>query len=311
MFGITFFDSRNSRIMTITEQYAKLKSSYTHHHLHTITTKIIDLYKNKQNGLIDKIMAVVNEYTKEPKETQGKAFYKLMMIYHPDRISFYQTELEKHFLAKNKEALQRYAHIIPVLDLERALLSKIQPLIEGREPEEYGWDASPEEFSDIDEESEREQETFDEIEEPAKGRSFFITFKQQVYGTKNIELPFYYLEELDSLDLSGYEINDLDGLVHCKNLLILDLSNNFIEDVAEISALSHLHELYLANNHIGYIDALNFCTHLKIVDLSFNKIDDLSPLFDLEELEYVNVAGNPMPAAHIAKLKERNIMVIW
>ena len=296
--------------MKLPELYNKLKRSYTHDNLHTITSKIIDLYKNKQFHSIDRIMEEVTEHTKESKVEHGKAFYKLMMIYHPDRISHYLGEIEKHFRAKNKEELQRYAHIIPVLELEQTMIVEKQSSFEYREPEEYDWDASPEEFHDIDEENDSEEEMLDEFDEPVKGRSFFTAFKQQVYGTKNIELPFYYLEELDSLDMSGYEINDLDGLGHCKNLMILDLSNNFIDDISDISTLSHLHEIYLAGNQIGYIDALSFCSQLKIVDLSFNMIDDISPLFVLEELEYVNIAGNPIPKQQIAKLKKRNVMVV-
>ena len=299
-------------MMTLTELHSKLKSSYTQKNLHIITTKIIDLYKNKQYDSIEEIMNVVSEHIKEAKEQQNKAFYRLMMIYHPDRISHYQSEIEKHFRTGNREQLLRYAHIFPVLELERKLKVE-QPLSQGyREPEEYVWDEGSEEFSEaeIDGEDGTDQELFDDFDEPGKRRSFFSAFKQSVYGSRNIELPYYYLEELELLDMSGYEINDLDGVGHCIHMINLDLSNNNIDDITDLSSLLHLREIYLAGNNIGYIDALSYCTQLRIVDLSYNEITDISPLFELKELEYVNIIGNTIPSKQETLLKKKNVMVI-
>ena len=298
--------------MTLTELHSKLKSSYTQNNLHIITTKIIDLYKSRQYSSIEEIMNVVSEHTKEAKEQQNKAFYRLMMIYHPDRITHYQSQIEKHFRAGDLEQLLRYAHIFPVLELERTLKVEPQPLQEYREPEEHIWDEESEEFNEteIDSEDGTDQESFDDLDEPIRKRSFFSAFKQSVYGSRNIELPYYYLEELEILDMSGYEINDLDGVGHCTNMINLDLSNNRIDDVADLSTLSHLREIYLAGNHIGYIDALSYCSQLRIVDISYNDIDDISPLLELKELEYVNIIGNAIPSQQVALLKKRNVMVI-
>jgi len=299
--------------MKLPELYAKLKASYTHDNLHSITTKIINLYKNKQNDSIDEILRVVLQHTKETKEQQSKAFTKLMMIYHPDRIKHYLAEIEKHFHANNQEQLLRYAHIFPILELERTLKVEKQSSFEYREPEEYGWDDSSDEMyeAEMDGDDEMETETVDGFDEPVNGRSFFTAFKQTVYGSRKIDLPFYYLEEIEILDMSGYEINDLDGVGHCKVMVSLDLSNNSIDDIGDLSTLSHLHEIYLANNHIGYIDALSYCTQLRIVDISYNDIDDISPLLTLENLEFVNIVGNPIPAKQVALLRKKNVMVIW
>lgn len=299
--------------MKLSDLYTKLTSSYTHDNLHAITTKIIDLYKNKQYESIDEILRVVTEHTKETKEQQSKAFTRLMMIYHPDRIKHYLAEMEKHFAGNDKEQLQRYAHIFPVIELVRKLKVEQSPSLEYREPEEYGWDESADEFYDeeIDGDDDGESETFDELDEPSIGRSFFTAFKQSVYGTRKIDLPFYYLEEIEVLDMSGYEINDLDGVGHCRLMISLDLSNNGIDDIADLASLSHLREIYLAGNNIGYIDALSYCTQLRIIDISYNDIDDISPLLVLEELEFVNLVGNPIPPKQVALLKKKNVTVIW
>jgi hypothetical protein len=296
--------------MTLKELHTKLASGYTHANLHAVTSKIIDLYKNKQHGAIEQIMTIVAGHTKEPKEPQSKSFYRLMMIYHPDRISHYQSEIEKYFKAGDKDQLLRFAHIFPVMDLERTLNVTPWSPPDVREPEEYGWDAEPDEFHDPDAEETEDSEEFDEFDEPVRGRSFFTAFKQSVYGTKNIDLPYYYLEELEILDMSGYDIGDLDGIGHCILLTTLDLSNNLIDDIADLSSLSHLREVSLSGNRIGYIDALGYCLRLKIVDLSYNNIDDISPLLGLEELEYVNLIGNPVDERQAAPLRSKNVMVI-
>ena len=111
--------------------------------------------------------------------------------------------------------------------------------------------------------------------------------------------------------MSGYEINDLDGVGHCLLMISLDMSNNAIDDIADLSSLSHLREIYLSGNQIGYIDSLGYCAELRIVDISNNTIDDISPLFDLEHLEYVNLIGNPVPVQQIDQLRSMNVMVIF
>jgi len=293
--------------------YEKLKTTYTHDNLQKITRKIIALHNNKQYAAIQKILRVVTGQKEEQSKQQGKAFYKLMMVYHPDRLSFYLSEIEKHYQERNAEQLQKLTHIFTTLELEQTLVVLKQ---QQRRDEAYEdmWESYAENFGEYDEtefEEEAPEEYLDEFEEMEPRNSFFKVFKKQMYGNSAIELPFYYLEDIDTLDLAGCGIDDLDGIQHCKQLTMLELSNNKILDVSELVSLNLLQEVYLANNRIGYIDALGFLKNLRVVDLSNNNIDDLSPLFELEQLEYVNVMGNRIPAKQLHSFDKNGVMVIY
>ncbi len=294
--------------MNLLHTYKKLLAAYTHENLHTITAKIIDLYKNKQYNALQKIMSIASGESDAQESQPSKAFYKLMMIYHPDRINYYVGEIEKHYHTKNAEALNRYVHIFSALDLAQTLIVLKKPSPEIESEDEYRWQDPSNRFYD----DENEYDDFIDDVEPAQyGTDFYSVLKQSIYGHKNVDLPFYYLEELDSLDLSGYGIENLDGVQHCIHVSVLDLSHNEIIDIGELSQLPFLQEVFLSDNLIGYIDSLSFAKDLRIVDLSENRIDDISPLLDLQRLEYVNLLGNPAPVQQINFLRRKGIVVVF
>ena len=299
--------------MNNSELYEKLKASYTHDNLQKITRKIIALYKSKQYNAIDTVMQAVAGQMQEKTGNQGKSFYKLMMVYHPDRLNYYLGEIEKYHNAKDTEQLLRFSHIFTALELEQSLvILKSSP--PQSDPYRDIWENEVTNFGEYDEmefKEEEEEEYLDEFEEMTPRNTFFTVFKRQMYGNTKIELPFYYLEDIDVIDLAGCGIDDLDGIRYCKQLAMLDLSNNRIPDVSELITLVYLQEVYLANNRIGYIDGLSFLHNLRVVDLSNNNIDDLSPLFELEHLEYVNVMGNKIPAKQLNTLRKKGVMVIY
>jgi hypothetical protein len=297
--------------MNIAQIHKKLRSSYTHENLHKITTKIIDLHQNKQYDSIHEIMNVVAGFTKEKEEQYTKAFYKLMMIYHPDRITHHLAEIERHYAARDVEQLYRYSHIFPVIELEPSLV--VRPSSDGPSADQYEWDAPADGFAYKDTggaEMDDDAIDADDLASAAYDTDFFSVFKRIIYGHENIELPVHYLEDIDSLELSGYDISDLDGIRYCKQLVTIDLSNNSIVDLSELAYLDRLAELYISDNRICYIDGLGYLQHLRIVDLSNNAIDDVSQLFELERLEYVNIVGNRVPEAQIAALVRKGVMVI-
>lgn len=298
--------------MTLQQLHTKLLASYTHDNLQKITRKIIALHKNKQVNALTMLINAIND-SSEKKNTHGnKTFYQLMMMYHPDRVNFYKGEIDKHFAAKNREELQRYAHIFNTLELEQTLVVLKAPI---KNEASYSdmWENYVDDVEARDE-AEGEEEAPEIVEnefgEIVSRNSFFTVFKRQMYGNSKIELPFYYLEDIDTIDLPGCGIDDLDGIKYCKHLEMLELSNNQITDVSELASLSMLREVYLANNRIGYIDGLSFLKDLRAVDLSYNNIDDLSPMFALEHLEYVNIAGNDIPKKQIAMLQNKGIIII-
>ncbi|HLP18100.1 MAG TPA: leucine-rich repeat domain-containing protein [Bacteroidota bacterium] len=301
--------------MNIKQLHIKLRSTYTAENLHRITTKIINLYKNKQYGSISRIMDVVAEYTRDNEEHYTKAFYKLMMLYHPDRINHYLGEIEKHYAANDTEELQRYSHIFPVIDLEQTLTLHDRTERPAPSPDEYEpeqWDEEAEGFTyrDTDGDEEDENDEVDELDPELQEVTFFASFKRVIYGNQVVDMPTHYLQDIDTIEMAGYEITDLDGIRYCEQLVVLDISNNNIIDISELSYLVQLNELYLADNQVSFVDALEYMKYLRIVDLSNNDIEDISPLFDLEHLEFVNIVGNRVPESQISVLEKKGVMII-
>jgi Leucine-rich repeat (LRR) protein len=99
-------------------------------------------------------------------------------------------------------------------------------------------------------------------------------------------------------------------MMFCKYAVVMDLSDNHINDLSEIGECRLLKELYLSHNQISIIDATINLADLTQLDLSFNEVDDLTPLFRLQKLEYVNLLGNPVPKEQIELLKKKGIIVV-
>ena len=297
--------------MDITALYKKLVHGYTPDNLQKITRKIIDLHRNNQAKAMTMLLHAVGDEIAEKNAQTNKSFYRLMMIYHPDRIGFYRSEIDRLFAAKDLDHLKQFSHIFTALDLEKTLVVLKKPANDAPAYSDL-WEAVSEETGDYDEESpeEEQDESLDEFDGFVSRNNFFSVFKKQAYGNSKVELPFYYLEDIDVLDLAGAEIDDLDGIRYCKHLVTVELSGNRITDISELASLTMLQEVYLAGNRIGYIDALQFLPDLHAVDISFNAIDDLSPLFELEQLEYLNVTGNKIPRQQIDRLQHKGVIII-
>jgi Leucine-rich repeat (LRR) protein len=298
--------------MTAQQLYTKLTASYTQENLQKITRTIIALHKNHQTQALLQLLNVVESHQSEKNSSVGRVFYKLMMTYHPDRVNVYRNEIETFHTVNNINGLRSFAHIFTALELEHSSVVLKKPETNSSAYSDL-WESMREDFEQQEEEEydeEQYDEFVEEFDDAPRRNTFFNVFKRQMYGTLNVELPAYSFEDIETLDLSGCEMESLDGIQYCTELAAVDLSNNRIDDVTELASLSMLQEVYLAGNRIGYIDALAFLTNLRAVDLSYNNIDDLSPLFDLDQLEYVNAAGNPVPRQHIAILQKKGGVII-
>lgn len=288
--------------------YVKLKEAYSDKNLNKITAVIIELYKTKQFERLRDISNTIGAFVDVDDKNISKCFSKLIMTYHPDKQTYYTNEIETSFKAGNHERLKQLSHVLLIQDFESVPVSA--PILDDI-------DYSPEYIYDIEREShgfyaDSESSAFESEDEAfyEDDNSFFTALKRKVYGRINIDMPTYYLEDLDEIDMAEYEIESLEGLEFCTQTAILDLSRNAITDLSELWNLKLLEELYLADNQIGYIDSLSNLIKLRVVDLSNNLIDDLSPLLDLENLEYVNVVGNKAPRSQIEELLAKDIIVI-
>jgi hypothetical protein len=295
--------------MSIDDLYRQLLAAYTEKNLHRISTRIIDAFRGKRFGFIKEIMRLVDGYVDLQENQMHRLFARLIMLYHPDRLQHYLQRIKECHESGDQTQLGQFSHLLVVLEN----IDRIRPsMVELADPEfaaetSYGYDES--EFDRVvDVEEEVGDLEDDEEEEPV---DFVTALKQKEYGNLEIEFSRSDLENTEGeLVLSDAGIEDLAGIQNCRNLTILDLSQNEIYDITPLANLQLLEELYLSENSISDISALAFLTRLKKLDLAFTCIDDISPLFDLPGLEYLNVIGNKIPADQLKRLRDLGAIVI-
>ena len=77
----------------------------------------------------------------------------------------------------------------------------------------------------------------------------------------------------------------------CKDLRVVDLAHNDIDDIGFLGELPELRVALLGDNHISDLTPLAGLEHLEYLELFKNKVADLSPLVGLPLLD-LNIAFN-------------------
>ena len=293
--------------MTIKELHRDLVEAYTVSNLNRISLTLLNLFKNQQYSVLQKISDIISDFVIIKISNNGKGFSKFMMLYHPDRAGFHIREINKLNEQNNFEGLLEYSHI---LRLER--IEEIATSLNSYEDIDYApvyeWDLNTEGFSII---------NINEPSEPHKvkthtkpvGYTFYEAIKLREYGDLDMDFLPLYLEEIEEFELSSSDLNDLDGVQYCIHARSIDVSNNRISDLSPLIGLRELEELNLSDNQVGIIDELSSLKNLKSVLLTNNYIDDISPLFELKNLEYVELSGNHIDCDQINKLSDAGITV--
>jgi len=293
--------------MEIADLYNNLKAAYTTDNLNLISGRIIHMFQEHQYDGLRAVQKVVNEYTPCAEEKINKVFSRLIMFYHPDRLSQSMDLLEKAYREGDFEQLFSMSHILHVKNLEPGQVTISSIISDEDLAEEFGWDGADDGYSYF---MDQEEDPDLDKEMEFTSRSFLTALKRRVYGTLNVDFPMYLLEDLEEIEMSDYELESLEGIESCRYVRVVDLTNNNLTDLTELGHLHQVERLYLANNHIGLIDALSNMVVLQVLDISFNDVDDLSPLFDLKHLNYLNVIGNRIPAWQLEKLQENGVTVV-
>jgi len=294
--------------MEIGELYKQLKNAYTAENLGLVSGRIIEMFRDRKHDGLRAMQKVVNEYTPCNEEKINKIFSRLIMLYHPDRLSQNLELLEKAYKGDDFESLYSMSHILTVQNLEPGHVVLSSVLTEEDLAEEFGWDDSADGYSYFMAEEELEE---DEDEDSGLDRrSFLSVLKRRVYGNLNVDFPMYLLEDLEEIEMADYELEDLDGISACHYVRAVDLSNNNLTDISELGELRQVERLYLSNNQIGLIDALYNLSVLQVLDISYNDVDDISPLFELSHLSYLNVMGNRIPAWQLEKLQLQGVTLV-
>lgn len=294
--------------MEITELYTSLKEAYTAENLGRISGRIIDMFRDHKYDALRAVQKVVNDYSPCNEEKINKVFSRLIMIYHPDRLSQSIKQLEQAYRQGDFEELYTMSHILNVQNLEPEQVTVSSIITDEDLVEEFGWDAAADGFSYFMDQEGHEVDEDDDLD--YTNRSFLTALKRRVFGNLNVDFPMYLLEDLEEVDMADYEIEFLDGIEACRHARVVDLSNNNLTDLTDLRYLHQVERLYLSNNHIGMVDSLSNMTVLQVLDISFNDVDDLSPLFELSHLSYLNVMGNRVPAWQLEKLQLKGVTIV-
>jgi len=294
--------------MEIGVLYKQLKDAYTAENLGLVSGRIIEMFRDKKHDALRTMQKIVNEYTPCEEEKINKIFSRLIMLYHPDRLSQNLAQLEKASKGDDFESLYSMSHILTVQNLEPEHVALSSVLTEEDLAEEFGWDESADGYSYFMTEEDLEMEETED--NGLERRSFLSVLKRRVYGNLNVDFPMYLLEDLEEIEMADYELEDLDGISACHYARAVDLSNNNLTDISELGELRQVERLYLSNNQVGLIDALYNLSVLQVLDISYNDVDDLSPLFELNYLTYLNVMGNRIPAWQLEKLQLKGVSIV-
>jgi hypothetical protein len=290
------------------ELYARLKSAYTEENLHQISSRIIDLFRERRFESLRVYQREIDVYTPFREEKINRVFYRLIMFYHPDRLSQFLARLDEAYRKGDFELLHSMSHILSIQHMEPERVGATTILTEEDLAEEFRWEEDAGGYSYYTDESGPDPEIEKEFE--ITHRSFLIALKLNIYGDLNVDFPVHLLEDLEEIEMADHELESLDGIELCKQARVVDLANNNLTDISELGTLWMVERLYLANNHIGILDPLSNLRELQVLDLSYNDLDDLSPLFELNRLSHLNVLGNRIPPWQLEKMQLDGVTVV-
>ena len=126
--------------MEIGDLYKNLKEAYTAENLGLISGRIIDMFRDHKYDALRAVQKVVNEYTPCAEEKINKVFSRLIMLYHPDRLSQNLGKVEEAYKRGDFEELFTLSHILTVQNLEPEKVMVSSVISEEDLAEEFGWD---------------------------------------------------------------------------------------------------------------------------------------------------------------------------
>lgn len=107
----------------------------------------------------------------------------------------------------------------------------------------------------------------------------------------------FYLPNLKILNLSKSKIKSIDEIgISFKQLEVLNVSQCELEDLSGIVCFEKLNELDASHNEIEDLVELEMCSSIKILKLNDNKIeneDNFSFLVSLPNLQILHIKNNP------------------
>ena len=284
----------------------RLLEAWSEVNLNKITRNLIRLYKEKEYEKLNIISGMLSEWVEIAIEPDGKGFAKIISLYHPDRGDYYRGLISSAAQQEDILTLARFEHIFVIENIEE-IAATIESFEDIDYHPEYEWDVKDTGFSYFQDKKKKSRKGKQKTR--SEGYSFYEAMQIRQYGDTDTTFPTYYLEDLDEIELSESEIDDLDGVEYCIHTVSMDLSFNLIYDLSPLACLASLQELNLSNNQIEYIDDISNLQQLKSIDLSNNSITDILPLLEIEVLEYADLSGNKIPQEQIKCLRDIGVTV--
>ena len=100
-------------------------------------------------------------------------------------------------------------------------------------------------------------------------------------------------------------IKSLEGLQNCHALMLIDLENNEIADLAPIKELKLLQSVNLAGNQIQSIEPMTALTGLQYLELSRNKIAVIAPIKAMANMRSLYLSDNQIKSLEtVSELKK-------
>ena len=111
---------------------------------------------------------------------------------------------------------------------------------------------------------------------------------------------------LQSLRLSGNNLDYAYGIEYLTQLIELDLSNNQLTSVNPLNTLSHLVVLDLSNNPLDMIYDLDTLVTLRVLNLSHTRLTNSGDLYNLTQLTELYLAGLAIPGMELLNIARQN-----
>ena len=134
-------------------------------------------------------------------------------------------------------------------------------------------------------------------------RILFGGFKRLTFKLSNL-LGLSELAFINSINLSGHNIDNTNGLSHLKNLKSLNLTSNNLTTIGYSDAFKSVQELIVRDNLLHDLNGLERFDHLEVLDISDNSnLLSILALDSLERLEVLRIGYAPNLKKQIVRLK--------
>ncbi|SDN65268.1 Leucine Rich repeat-containing protein [Psychrobacillus sp. OK028] len=134
---------------------------------------------------------------------------------------------------------------------------------------------------------------------PVKEKNKKVSFWEDLANFETIDLTGYGLENLqgvevlentESLFLANNNLSDITSLKHLEKLKFLELSNNKITSIEALQDLTNLNNLILNGNPINDFTTISKLEHLTFLSLQETQIDTLTDVHELKYLNRINIS---------------------